>query len=329
MIRIASFNVKNLADGEGRDLDRIARIINNNHIDIVCLQEVLQEGKILNGINIKNAYGQVKAYDRSLISRLSGKWDSEWKMPTIRKENEQFLGGDKRGEGYAILWRTDNKKLKLPKDKMGNEVRPTIYTNYRPDKIDSELYLIREPLYARFIIGNRPAELRLISTHIVYGKNKALKDVIDYGAIEMRKKEFYMIAGQIYYRISEMYKDINITSPYTIMMGDYNLNVGSSLPFAVSFDKAGRVDTSGKGFFTINNLQTEKTTLKSNKPELANSYDHFSMDERATEVVVKGSERVVDAIHKYTQRCSTEEEQYDIYRKMVSDHLPIIMDVNL
>jgi hypothetical protein len=195
-------------------------MINYNHLDIVCLQEVLQEGKIINGIQLKEPTGQARAYDRSLKRRLSGNWDSQWAQPRLRKENEAYLGGDKRGEGYAILWRTD--KLRLPIED-GEEVRPVIYSNYRPEAVGSKLALIRDPLYARFIIEGRPAELRIITTHIVYGKSDSVKDVIDYGAIEMRKKEFQMIAGQIYYRVSEMYKTLECTSPYTIMMGDYHL----------------------------------------------------------------------------------------------------------
>lgn len=61
-IRIGSFNVRNLADGEGRDLDRIAKMINYYHLDIVALQEVLAEGKILSGITLKDPVGEAKAY---------------------------------------------------------------------------------------------------------------------------------------------------------------------------------------------------------------------------------------------------------------------------
>lgn len=64
---VGSFNVRNLADGEGRDLDRIASIIKDNAMDVVVLQEVLQEGKILNGIQLKDEAGQSKAYKRSLL----------------------------------------------------------------------------------------------------------------------------------------------------------------------------------------------------------------------------------------------------------------------
>lgn len=329
-IKIGSFNVKNLADGEGRDIARIARIINENDLDIVCLQEVLQEGKIISGISLKGLSGQAKAYDRSLKSKLSGTWDSEWQQPKLRKKMEVYLGGDKRGEGYAILWRTDKKKLSLPKDEYGIEVRPKIFSNYDTRIVGSKLRLIRDPLYARFIIGNKPAELRIITTHIVYGKSTTVKNLLDYGAIEMRRKEFDMLAGQIYYRVSEMYKDINCTSPYTIMMGDYNLNLGYNLPYTRCFDKKGHVVSEDEAFFSVSNLQAEKTTLKRDYAELANNYDHFTVDDRAKSRIVQDSVAVVDAIHKHIRkRNDSEEELFDTYRKQVSDHLPIIVTVNI
>ena len=328
-IKICSFNVRNLAEGEGRDLDRIARIINENGIDILCLQEVLQEGKILKGMDLKNSEGQAKAYDRSLIRRLSGNWDSEWQGPKLRRGMEQYLGGDKRGEGYAILWKTDN--LVLPKDEYGKDIRPYIYTRYDSRITNSKLSLIREPLYARFKVRGRPAELRIINTHIIYGKGDSVKDIIDYGAIEMRKKEFKILAGQIYYRVSEMHKQIDCTSPYTIMLGDYNLNLGQSLNHVICFDQKGHEVPENSSFFTIYNLQEQKSTLSRDLPKLANNYDHFSIDKRMNTRVVKNSVEVIDAIHRHVKNESDleEEEKYKKYKKEVSDHLPIIISVSI
>lgn len=89
-IRIGSFNVRNLADGEGRDLDRIAKMINYYHLDIVALQEVLAEGKVIGGIDLKEPSGQAKAYDRSLKRRLSGPWDSQWAQPVCHERTSHF-----------------------------------------------------------------------------------------------------------------------------------------------------------------------------------------------------------------------------------------------
>lgn len=325
-IKIGSFNVCNLADGKGRNLDRITKIINENQLDIVCLQEVLQEGKIIKGIPLKDLSGQAKAYDRSLIRRLGGNWGSEWREPKLWKKMEQYFGGDQRGEGYAILWRTD--RLSLIKDENGKG--PIIYNNYKPKIAGSKLRLIRDPLYARFIVGNRPAELRIISTHIIYNKGKALKDIVDYGPIEMRKKEFNILAGQIYRKISEYHKDINCTSPYTVMLGDYNLNLDTDLPKVVCFDREGREVPEYSSFYKVYNLQDEKSTLKTNLPELANSYDHFTLDKRVMGQIVNNSVRVVDAIHNHKDKPdNSEEEAFSRYRKEVSDHLPIIISINI
>lgn len=49
IIKIASFNVCNLALGTSEKLDYIAEIINNNDIDIIAMQEVLAEGRALTG----------------------------------------------------------------------------------------------------------------------------------------------------------------------------------------------------------------------------------------------------------------------------------------
>lgn len=51
--RIASFNMRNLSFGSGRDLKCIARIIKDNKSGIIAFQEVLREGKILTGSNLK------------------------------------------------------------------------------------------------------------------------------------------------------------------------------------------------------------------------------------------------------------------------------------
>ncbi len=79
--RIASFNVKNLSFGGARDLDMIAKIIKDNNLDIVAMQEVLSEGKALTGIVSSNPSLEAKMYERSLISRLGKNWAIRWGDP--------------------------------------------------------------------------------------------------------------------------------------------------------------------------------------------------------------------------------------------------------
>lgn len=332
VIRIGSFNVRNLADGQGRDLDRIARMINEYRLDIVALQEVLAEGKIIKGVNVKDLTGQAEAYNRSLMRRLSGSWDSEWAAPKLRRENEPYRGNDQRGEGYAILWRTD--KFDLPNGRWGWPFRPEILSTYKPEIAESNLRLIRDPLYARFLLKDRHVvELRILVAHIVYGKSAALNNVIDYGAAQMRKNEFNILAGQLYKRIAQYYKVPDATSPYTILLGDYNLNLGSypEVPAAACFDKNGKpVGDEGSARVVIHTYQTDRSTLKRDTPEYANNYDHFSFDERTKSIVRIESIRAVDLVNEYPKEGDTTPEQkFDRYRKEVSDHLPIIMEIEL
>jgi len=330
-IRIGSFTVRNLADGEGRDLDRIAKMINYYHLDIVALQEVLAEGKIINGIALKDPVGQARAYDRSLKRRLCGPWDSQWAQPVLSKENEPFREGDRRGEGYAILWRTD--KLDLPNSRGRKPFRPEILSNYKPEIAASQLRLIRDPLYARFLLKNRHvAELRILVTHIVFGKSNSLDGIVDYGAVKMRQKEFEILAGQLYRRVAEYYKVPDPTSPYTILLGDYNLNLGSypAVPAVACFDAKGRPVPENSSKAHIYTYQSDISTIKRDTPEYANNYDHFSFDERTKRIVRMDSIHSIDLVNKYTKEGDvTPEQRFDRYRKEVSDHLPIIMEVNL
>ena len=102
--KIGSFNVRNLSWGAAgsRDLDIISSII--KEFDIIALQEVLSEGKILEGPKLNDTYGQAKAYEYSLKSRLGDNWDMCWLNPKTSSKWYPFLGDDSRGEGYAFLF---------------------------------------------------------------------------------------------------------------------------------------------------------------------------------------------------------------------------------
>lgn len=331
--RIGSFNVKNLSLATGRDLDRIANIILSNKFDIVAMQEVLGEGKILTGINAKSVSGQAKAYDYSLKKRLGDNWDICWRDPGTRAKNYPFLGDDSRGEGYAFLWNT--KRVDIPLDEKANKIYPKIFRNYKTNKEEGFIRLIRDPCVGRFVIKGRPAEIRLITTHIVYGKPKEenMNVNLDFGAIEMRKNEFKILAGQIYPRISEYYKDINCTAPYTIILGDYNLNLRTStasspyLPSVACFDQNGKLlEEDEDSTFSIYTVQDNLSTLKKNEDGFANNYDHFSFDGRVKKQIVPNSARAVNAVEQYAHG---EGSKYDRYRTEVSDHLPIVIEIGI
>lgn len=337
-IKIASFNVKNLNFGQGRDLDRIANIINDNNIDIVALQEVLGEGKILTGRSLNDVSGQAKAYEYSLKRRLRGNWRICWGNPETRAKDYPYLGEDSRHEGYAFMWKTDT--IELPQNEHGKEIYPRIWHQYK-HKGENRLRLIRDPFCGRFKVRRLNAEIRLITTHIVFGKplSENLGTDIDYGAITLRRNEFETIAGEIYPRIAEYHKDSKANVPYTIILGDYNLNLISSgvnaatIPDIMFFDRNGHsYKDDREGVFSIKTVQNEKTTINHDENGYANNYDHFSFDKH-TEGLIKDIGHDVyriDAVHTHIKQGDISEEQkFSRYKREVSDHVPIVIELSL
>lgn len=330
--RIASFNMHNFSL-EKKDLDRIARIIIENQIDIVAMQEVLAEGKGITGIPLKEGSTKKLALEKSLIGRLGPHWESCWGDPQTKSKFYPYLGNDKRGEGYAFLWNT--KKFELLKDEYNRFIYPTIFRNYKTDYGNGALRLIRDPLYGRFKIKGTKNELRLITTHIIFGKPSEgnVKDNFDFngGSVELRRHEFGVLAGSIYARIRDYRKDVNSTVPYTIILGDYNLNLRSSEVGHSFVDDISYFDLNGcattplsPNARTIYTVQNERTTLGKN--QYANNYDHFSFDDTVKGIVV-GCARI-DAVHTQENvEDHTEEEKFNRFNKDVSDHVPIILDI--
>lgn len=327
--KIASFNVRNLSiDASKERLDNLAKIIRENDLDIIAMQEVLSEGKILTGINLKSVSGQAKAYEHSLKKRLGDNWAICWRDPGSWAKN--YMYDDSRGEGYAFIWNTN--KFELMKED-GNEIMPRIYRDYKLRE-NNMLRLIRDPCYGRFRVIGRKPEIRLITTHIVYGKPSSWKGDadLDIGAIQMRKSEFSILAGQIYPAIAQYHKDYETTVPYTIILGDYNLNLKDSnvnkavLPDIMCYDEKGRgVPYNPTAYTTINTTQTELSSLKSEGEGLSSNYDHFSYENRVNSIIEPGSVKTINIIDDM----ETESNKYEQYRKVVSDHLPIVMTINV
>lgn len=323
--KIASFNVRNLSFGAKQErLDNLAKIIKDNNLDIIAMQEVLSEGKILTGSNQKSVSGEVKAYEHSLKHRLGNDWGICWRDPASWAKN--YMYDDSRGEGYAFIWNT--RKFELVKESE-EEILPKIFRNYKLPE-NGMIRLIRDPCYGRFQVIGRKPEIRLISTHIVYGKPKNWSGNadLDMGAVTMRKNEFKILAGQIYPRIDADHK-LN-TVPYTIMLGDYNLNLSGSgagspvIPDIVCFDEKGKIVPFSMGApLVINTVQEQLSTLKRDEDGFASNYDHFSYTNKVSSIVKRCE--VINIIDKF----EGEESKYLQYKKYVSDHLPIVLTIEI
>lgn len=323
--KIASFNVRNLSFGAEKErLDNLAKIIRENNLDIIAMQEVLSEGKILTGSNQKMVSGQVKVYEHSLKRRLGDDWAICWRNPASWAKS--YMYDDSRGEGYAFIWNT--RKFELLEDG-GEQILPRIFRNYKLPE-NGMIRLIRDPCYGRFKVKGRRPEIRLISTHIVYGKPKNWMGNadLDIGAIMMRKNEFQILAGQIYPQIDADHK-LN-TVPYTIMLGDYNLNLAGSgagspiISDIACFDEKGTTVGFSMGApVVINTVQSQLSTLKKDGDGLASNYDHFSFTNRVGGIVIACE--TINIIDEF----EGQDSKYSQYKKNVSDHLPIVLTIDI
>lgn len=328
--KIGSFNVKNLSWGAKSDkLDHIAAII--RQYDIIALQEVLSEGKILGGDSMGKVSGAAEAYQHSLMSRLGDNWDMCWLDPKTDSKWYPYMGNDARGEGYAFLWRKDKFKCPERKDnKYEKEIRPRVYRNYHVDKKRNQSRLRRDPGYGRFqLVNMENAEIRLITTHIIFSKPNSdnLLHSIDINEKEMRRKEFEVLAQQIYTRICDDHNSIDSIVPYTIILGDYNLNLsqsGTAGPYVqdvIVIDGNGDILDEQTGRYKIRTIQTDLTTVKKDEEKYVNNYDHFSYDENCLRGVSVGRAHSID----YVKKVGGVQNYYD----SVSDHLPIIVEIDL
>lgn len=330
--KIGSFNVRNLSWGSGasRDLDLIADLI--KEFDIIALQEVLSEGKILEGPTLSDASGQAEAYEYSLRSRLGDNWDMCWLDPRTSSKWYPYIGNDARGEGYAFLWRKD--KFQCPVNEYGKEIRPRIFRQYKTDYSQGELRLIRDPGYGRFQLVDMPnAEIRLITAHIVYKKpgEEDISKAVDYGAAVMRQKEFNVLARSIYTRISEDHSDINCNVPYAIILGDYNLNLmksgagGPFVPNMVVLDAMGNIlpthEIREKGYYRIYTDQKDLSTINRDGDNYSSNYDHFTYDDHARDGIVTGTPHRLNAVERAGD--------HKTYKETVSDHIPIMLEIDL
>ena len=315
MIRIASFNVKNLSlatiDKESekkRDLDRMVDLLRD--CDIVVLQEVLNP-RVIEGFS--------SGSDTATLTRRFGShWKGKWVNLQTSSKYYPYLG-DNRNEGYAFLWNTQ--RIELAKDRDNKDVLPCQYGHYNGRLEQNPKRLMRNPGYGRFKLKTRPVEIRVLTTHIIYSKPKAFNDSMEFdiGAINMRRNEFDIIAGQIYKNVDEYFKMPHMNEVITIIIGDYNLNleghgITATIPEIRCFDTLGNV---------MKTSQTEPTTIKSDCSGYANNYDH------CTYKINLELKNIIGSCYRKSAVSETDSvEMIKQYRDTVSDHVPIIVEIN-
>ena len=310
--KIGSFNMFKFSfqsDSEIRkDFTVLSRIIRDNKFDIIALQEVFSP----------NALGRLLDY----LGRFE--WDGVWDSPTSFSSIA--------AEGYGFIWNKKRMRLAVTTLPDGTEktFRPHIYNQYRVDRRLGQTQLIRNPYYARFEpLDGSFCEIRLINTHIMFSKGNSTNQLLDIGAVVMRKREFDILTQALYNSISDK-RYGNNRPAYTIILGDYNLNLRTSGAAGAFLNEIVTVQDRGqiKRLITV---QDKLTTLKASKPEnrdefdysyWANNYDHFTYDMDRFSSVSAVSSRI-NTVKDY---CN---DDYELHRKTVSDHVPIALKLNL
>ena len=232
MYKIGSFNCLNFGVGTTKDVKKFAEIISGEGFDIIALQEV--KGK--------------QALSR-ILDALRNSSRINWRGMADAVVND-----------YAFIWNAD--KFELANASEGGIERqyyPRIYKQYRIDRKAGQTDLIREPYYARFFPIRGPyIEIRLINTHIRFTKGSDVAENTP-GAVAMRKNEFDVLTKAIYAKEADK-RYGNNRPAYTILLGDYNLNLPSSTARAPYLIEQFTIED-GKSSKVIRTVQTTLTTL--------------------------------------------------------------------
>lgn len=299
--RIGSFNMYKFSyrsDREIRkDLSLIGQIIRDAQFDIVAMQEVYNEGCL-----------------KMLLPHIGSHWNYCWASPVTATSSA--------AEGYAFIW--DSRRFQLAAE-------PRIFYQYKLDRNEWQVGLTRDPYYARFIPINGPFfELRLINAHIMFRRNGNVDESNPLGDVPMRLNEYNVLARALYPKIADKVYGNNRPG-YTFLMGDFNLNLmgsGAGYPYlwgSYEIEDGYSRKTMMTGQYDMTTLKRRSTSDES-KPDAnandywANNYDHFTYDSQRFAGFGIDCRRV-DSV----QYC----KDYLEHRKAVSDHVPIIMDLDI
>lgn len=307
-LRIGSFNVRNMGYATKKDYDKLAEIIQSEKMDIVSLQEIL---------------GDDKGLKMNLMYLLPG-----WEVFFGRAGSSKYH--DKREEGYAFIWNakklTFSKRLSLT----GREEFEPRIVGTSGDGLHAKgaSDMIRPPLYGRFkpvnggILGGF-FEIRLVNVHLYYGSN-------DLDDIKKRHKEFEILVNSVFPAVSKQ-RFGDYRPSYTIIMGDYNLNLYKYRGEAEKrINKNTYIPVLPQGDQEIITVQDGLTTLKNPKDSneesrgYSQNFDHFSYSVK--ELEDRGASckyRRIDAVRKYYN------DDFDLYRSEISDHVPIVFTLTV
>ena len=309
---IGSFNVNGLSRSTATRYrsSRIADIIRQERMDLLAMQEVMDPDAL-----------------KPVISALGGGWDMVF-LQSRPKSGMLDVDHDPRGEGYAFLW--DTRRLrKLHIDLLSGEEdtwEPQVYWKYHTN--GAEHTLIRDPVLGRFTpcdLGGGNFELRVLCNHIRYN---GIDETRDHFFWPKRQQEFNVLMKTILPRVEDSVYGSQMPS-YTILLGDYNMNLQRI------WTKKPWIEVPSDGMIVgdkrIVTVQDQLTTLKKPKNSgdrtsgYQDNFDHFSYNVRRLSALQPACRRV-DVVGSGTYPIYYGD--YDRYREEISDHIPIVLEIN-
>lgn len=214
-------------------------------------------------------------------------------LPSYWRGCHDSYGNFSSPNDYAYIWNSN----KLRECSRGKSLK--VFTQIKSGKLS------RKPYYGRFtpsgINGGPFFEFRLINTHMHYGSTYAVD-------MDKRKNEYRVLTNEVYTRINKERYGNNMPS-YTILLGDYNM----------TYKWCERENIENQN---IETFQREDTTLKAKEEGFSMNYDHFTYDT----VSFSGISAQVSRINSVEKYC---ENDYGKHRKHVSDHVPIVIEIDL
>jgi hypothetical protein len=317
--RIGSFNMQRFGENAHKDFNKIAEIIYKERLDIVAFQEIFSGGAGFNNL-----------FSDCIEHHLYG-WDHCFGIPFDSSDTTKLINNGEpiRGEGYAYAW--DSRKFKLAEDNQG-VFEPRIINSLTNNDVNvncsffarTPYYIRLEPLYGGFF------EFRFINIHVYQGGADTLSE------IDKRKREYDTIVREIYPQLCQQ-RYGNFRLAYTIALGDYNLNIFN--PEVQPKNKNCYVSrmynySAGKSSYAVLTLQSQLTTLKQDyndnnassniEDNYVNNYDHVTISPELSHI---GTNNIVcEPIYAVDKYCSGD---YDYYLRNISDHLPIVAEIDV
>lgn len=295
--RIMSFNIKTF-NPNADDMDdnvrvrHIAKIILDNNVDIIAIQEIMQPTALkllmseLAGYTKKIEPEDVDVWRFSKLEYRGYKaqqWEGRWAKP-----NSQWVSS--RGEeGYAFLW--NSKRVQLAQRRKNSEKNSKEKGYAKPDDIEPYIerkhntMFVRPPFYGRFETkGLCKAEFRIINMHVVFSaidekrllsqyKNLTedelpprIKKALELAEKGNRKRRDAEVFNMIKYVLNSNENYVGARrNTYTILLGDYNLRlISNEKAFAEGMSFSDRVILKNgyNGDAEYLSVQSKKSTLK-------------------------------------------------------------------